>query len=177
MIIHDVVLTPNSVICDNNVAIATGNKDVWRSFANMNLVLQDFFNRFEIEYISALKEHLIYDKNRYNNSTDNLINDIVLVKDERTPRMKPNKAKVIVIIKGIDNRVRGFQLKLFQPSSNRTIIINWTLQIVLPFEINKSEGNETITRHKGMLPINADAKIELISKNVSDSSCCWGECQ
>ena len=90
----------------------------------MNLVLQDFFNRFEIEYISALKEHLIYDKNRYNNSTDNLINGIVLVKDERTPRMKPNKAKVIVIIKGIDNRVRGFQLKLFQPSSNRTIIIN-----------------------------------------------------
>ena len=90
----------------------------------MNLVLQDFFNRFEIEYISALKEHLIYDKNRYNNSTDNLINDIVLVKDERTPRMKPIKAKVIVIIKGIDNRVGGFQLKLFQPSSNRTIIIN-----------------------------------------------------
>ena len=90
----------------------------------MNLVLQDFFNRFEIEYISALKEHLIYDKNRYNNSTDNLINDIVLVKDERTPRMKPIKAKVIVIIKGIDNRVRGFQLKLFQPSSNRTIKIN-----------------------------------------------------
>ena len=90
----------------------------------MNLVLQDFFNRFEIEYISSLKEHLIYDKNRYNNSTDNLINGIVLVKDERTRRMKPNKAKVIVIIKGIDNRVRGFQLKLFQPSSNRTIIIN-----------------------------------------------------
>ena len=57
----------------------------------MKLVLQKFFNRFEKEYI---KEHHIYDKKRYSNYDNDLINDVVLIKEDITPRMKWRKAKV-----------------------------------------------------------------------------------
>ena len=60
----------------------------------MKLVLQKFFNRFEKEYILVLKERHIYDKKRNSNYNNDLINDVVLIKEDITPRMKWRKAKV-----------------------------------------------------------------------------------
>ena len=48
----------------------------------MKLVLQNLFNRFEKYHILALKEPHIYDKKRYNNSDNDLINDVVLIKKD-----------------------------------------------------------------------------------------------
>ena len=48
----------------------------------MKLVLQNLFNRFEKQHILALKEPHIYDKKRYNNSDNDLINDVVLIKKD-----------------------------------------------------------------------------------------------
>ena len=110
------------------------------------MVLQKFFNRFGNEYISAVKECYIYGNKRYNNSTDNLINDVVLVREVKTPRMKCKKTKVIEVIKGIDNHVIGLQFKLSQPSLNLTVTINRPLQLVVPSEMNKYERIETVTR-------------------------------
>ena len=65
------------------------------SFQHIKLVLQNFFNRFEREYILVLKERYIYDKKRFSNYDNDLINDIVLIKGDITPRMKWIKAKVV----------------------------------------------------------------------------------
>ena len=65
------------------------------SFQHIKLVLQNFFNRFEREYILVLKERYIYDKKRCSNYDNDLINDIVLIKGDINPRMKWIKAKVV----------------------------------------------------------------------------------
>ena len=92
--------------------------------------------------------------------------------------MKWKKAKVIEVIKGIDNHVRGIQLKVFQLSLNQTITIHRPLKFAVPFEINKIEGNETVTRTKRMAAINADARRKVISENLWLWHQVWqGECQ
>ena len=129
----DVTVTPNHLICgrntnkkcfDNNVTTDFDNKGVRNSFAHLKLVLQELSNRFENEYISPLKQRHIYNNKRYNNSTDDLINDVVLAKQKKTPRIKWKKAKIIDVIKGINNHIRGLQLKVFQPSLNQTFTIS-----------------------------------------------------
>ena len=129
----DVTVTPNHLICgrntnkkcfDNNVTTDFDYKGVRNSFAHLKLVLQELSNRFENEYISPLKQCHIYNNKRYNNSTDDLINDVVLAKQKKTPRIKWKKAKIIDVIKGINNHIRGLQLKVFQPSLNQTFTIS-----------------------------------------------------
>ena len=55
--------------------------DAQNSFQHRKLVLQKFFNRFWKEYILALKERHIYNKKRYSSYDDDLINDVVLIKE------------------------------------------------------------------------------------------------
>ena len=93
----------------------------------MKLVLQKFFNRFEKEYILALKKRHIYDRKRYSNYDNDLINDVVLIKEDIAPRMKWRKAKVVDVIRGRDNLTIGVELKIFRPKLNRTVTINQPL--------------------------------------------------
>ena len=72
----------------------------------------------------ALKERHIYDKKRYSTYDNDLINDVVLIKEDITPRMKWRKAKVVSVIRGRDNLMRGVELKVFQSKLNRTFTIN-----------------------------------------------------
>ena len=87
----------------------------------MKLVLQKFFNRFEKEYILVLKERHIYDKKRNSNYDNDLINDVVLIKEDITPRMNWRKAEVVNVIRGLNNLIKGPQLKVFQPKLNRAV--------------------------------------------------------
>ena len=80
----------------NDSSSADMNKtDGENFFQHIKLVLQNFFNRFEREYILVLKERYIYDKKRCSNYDNDLINDIVLIKGDINPRMKWIKAKVV----------------------------------------------------------------------------------
>ena len=99
----------------NDSSPADMNKtDGENSFQHIKLVLQNFFNRFEREYILVLKERYIYGKKRFSNYDNDLINDIVLIKGDITPRMKWIKAKVV---KEIEKKGR----KMFSIMS----ICNW----------------------------------------------------
>ena len=69
----------------------------------------------------ALKEHHIYDKKRYSNYDNDLINDVVLIKEDITPRMNWRKAEVVNVIRGLNNLIKGPQLKVFQPKLNRAV--------------------------------------------------------
>ena len=126
----DNILTPNHLIygcnidekCFNDSSSADMNKtNAQNSFQHMKLVLQKFFNRFEKEYILVLKERHIYDKKRNSNYNNDLINDVVLIKEDITPRMNWRKAEVVNVIRGLNNLIKGPQLKVFQPKLNRAV--------------------------------------------------------
>ena len=53
--------------------------------------------------------------------------------------MKWRKVKVVNVIIGRDNLIRGVELKVFQPKLNRTVTINRPLQLIIPFESNKTK--------------------------------------
>ena len=83
------ILTPNHLIdgrninekCFNDSSSADMFKtDAQNFFQHMKLVLQKYVSGFEKEYILTLKERHIYDKKRYSNYDNDLINDVVLIK-------------------------------------------------------------------------------------------------
>ena len=103
----------------------------------------------------ALKEHHIYDKKRYSNYDNDLINYVVLIKEDITPRMKWRKAKIVNKIRGQDNLIRGVEIKMFQPKLNCTVIINRPLQLFFSFEINNTVESVS-TRPRIVSAVNAD---------------------
>ena len=103
----------------------------------------------------ALKEHHIYDKKRYSNYDNDLINYVVLIKEDITPRMKWRKAKIVNKIRGQDNLIRGVEIKMFQPKLNCTVIINRPLQLFFSFEINNTVESVS-TRRRIVSAVNAD---------------------
>ena len=64
------------------------------------------------------------------------------------------------VIRGRDNLIRGVELKVFQPKLNRTVTINRSLQLIIPFEINKTVENVSI-RPRRVAAANADIKPKL----------------
>ena len=59
------------------------------------------------------------------------------------------------VTRGRDNHIRGVELKVFQPKLNRTVTINRSLQLIIPFEINKIVENVSI-RPRRVAAANAD---------------------
>ena len=131
----------------------------------MKLVLQKFFNRFEKEYILVLKERHIYDKKRNSNYNNDLINDVVLIKEDITPRMKWRKAKVVNKIRRRDNLIRGVEIKVFQPTLNCTVRINRLLQLFFSFEINNIVESVS-TRPRIVSAVNGDIKRKLTTEII-----------
>ena len=131
----------------------------------MKLVLQKFFNRFEKEYILVLKERHIYDKKRNSNYNNDLINDVVLIKEDITPRMKWRKAKVVNKIRRRDNLIRGVEIKVFQPKLNCTVRINRLLQLFFSFEINNIVESVS-TRPRIVSAVNGDIKRKLTTEII-----------
>ena len=114
----------------------------------------------EKRFNDSSSERHIYDRKRYSNYDNDLVNDVVLIKEDITPRIKWRKAKAVNVIRGRDNLIRGVELKVFQPKLNRTVTINRSLQLVIPFEINKTVENVSI-RPRRVAAANADIKPKL----------------
>ena len=113
----------------------------------------------------ALKEHHIYDKKRYSNYDNDLINDVVLIKEDITPRMKWRKAKVVSKIRRRDNLIIGVEIKVFQPMLNCTVRINRLLQLFFSFEINNIVESVS-TRPRIVSAVNGDIKRKLTTEII-----------
>ena len=77
----------------------------------------------------------MYDKKRYSNYDNDLIDDVVLIKEDITPRMKWRKAKLLNVTRGRDNLKGRVEFKVFQPKLSRTITINRPLELIIPFQL------------------------------------------
>ena len=145
--------------------------------ARMKLVLEHYFKRFEKEYTLALQEQHFYVNRRYGNYKRELRGDIVLIKEDILPRMRWRKGKVINVIRGRDNLIRGVELEVYQPNLNKTVRINRPLQHIVPFEITEEKTNTDIEtdneiRPKRIAAANADLKRRLTTDIVQ-----WHFCQ
>ena len=73
------------------------------------MILSQFKKRFYDEYIVPLKERHQYKVEKANNHLILKINDIILLKKDK-PRIKLRKEKIIKLLYGNDNLVRGVEL-------------------------------------------------------------------
>ena len=98
---------------------------------------------------------------------NDLIGDVVLIKEENTPRMKWKMGKVLDVVKGRDGLIRGVQIEVFQPHSERCTILNRPLQLIVPLEVNKRNEvpleskqvvDDVFIRSKRVAALDADAK-------------------
>ena len=64
------------------------------------------------------------------------VRDIVLLREYFVPSMKWLKDKVITLIPGIDNKVRGAELLVYNKNSEKTSKVRRPLQLIVPLEID-----------------------------------------
>ena len=81
------------------------------------------------------------------------------------------KGKVINVIKGRDNLIRGVKLEVYQPNFNKTVRINRPLQHIVPFKTAEEKRNiDTETdneiRPKRVAAANTDLKRRLTTDIV-----------
>ena len=81
------------------------------------------------------------------------------------------KGKVINVIKGRDNLIRGVKLEVYQPNFNKTVRINRPSQHIVPFKIAEENRNiDTETDNeiqpKRIAAANADLKKRLTTDIV-----------
>ena len=115
--IFDIPITPNSLIygrvvnqvgkdnINNYEFINEYEKNITERVKYLNDLLSHFWNRWKIEYIVDLRERTkLKNKEIINSITEN---DIVLVVNEKAPRCQWRVGKVIDLIKGKDDKIRG----------------------------------------------------------------------
>ena len=61
--------------------------------------------------------------------------------------------------------IRGVDPKVFQPKLTRTVTFNCLLQLIIPFEINKTVES-VLTRPRRVAAANADIKWKLITEII-----------
>ena len=87
-------------------------------------LLSVFKRRFEAECITALREKHIHNKPHFLQDNNVIVGDVVLSKEERIPRMKWRKEKIIGLIRGNDVEVRGSKPNVYQTKLKKTVVIN-----------------------------------------------------
>ena len=100
--------------------------------AHMKLVLENYSKCFETEYTLALQEQHFYVNTRNGSYKRELTGDIVLIKEDLLARMSWRKGKVINVIKGRDNLIKGVELEVYQPNLNKIVTINRPFQHTVP---------------------------------------------
>ena len=146
-------LTPYPLIYGRNIAtnklsllkIATDGESLRLNCKKINIILKHFVKRFTNEYLSSLHERYTYRTGKKVEDCRLYVGDIVLLREEFVPRMKWRKRKVLKLIRGIDNKVRGAELLVYNKNSEKTSKIKRPLQLIVPLEID-SLGNTKQSR-------------------------------
>ena len=124
-------------------------------------VFEHFKKRFITEYLTALQERHYYQQDKHKSKNNIQIGDVVLVKENKKNRLSWKKGKIINLLKGKDDIVRGVQLVMYQPNLNKTVNINRPIQLIVPLEIQEhsklpSEPAPDENRTQGVAEKNAD---------------------
>ena len=107
-----------------------------------------FSKRFTEEYLSLLHERYSYRDDRTGDNCRVYVGDIVLIKENFVTRMKWRKAKVLNLIWGKGNKVRGAELLIYNRETGKTSTLRRPLQLIMPLEtetVRDTKQNENNT--------------------------------
>ena len=124
----------DSIIFENDIRVRLDH---------LRKIITHFQTRFYKEYVVALRERHFYNANiKYDNHCDIKVGDVLLIKQDKIPRMCWKKGKVESLIIGTDGYVRGAVLRTHQKKVNKTSLIKRPLQYLIPLEITSVTGDE-----------------------------------
>ena len=148
-------------------------------------LLDHYWSRFRKEYLQELSEQQWYSQWKFKTDESLLIDDVVKIKDESyTPRNQWRQGRIINLVTGSDNLVRGASIECVINEKKR--IIQRPIQKLIPLEItkrntevlpninnnfNENESLPNINEHKDIqrpkrtAAANANAKIKLINED------------
>ena len=148
---EDEAITPSHLLYGRNIAsrnfmyfvteYCEQDNALLSKYKRLKMILSHFKKRFFDEYILALRERHQYEVKKTNNHPILKINDIVLLKEDK-PRIKWRKGKIIKLLYGNDNLVRGVEVLITQKLKGEMEKIRRPLQMIVPFELrNDFNGN------------------------------------
>ena len=98
--------------------------------------LDHYWNRFRKEYLQELPEQQRYNQRNFKKNESLLIDDVVIIKGENyTPRNQWRKGRIINLVIGSDNLIRGATIECV--INGKKSIIQRPIQKLIPLEITK----------------------------------------
>lgn len=160
------VITPNHLLfghslnIENKESLVESNFNLSKHTKYVNDLKEHFWRRWRAEYIPALRENQKLYKRT--NDVKPSVDDIVIVYDANQPRHKWLLGKIIKLIKGKDDIVRGAKVYLGKTKKNIERPINKLFPLELHVDTNKVDiepSRPTKTRREAS--IIADIKRKL----------------
>ena len=138
-------ITPNHLLHGRNVNIRNDSvrvnvlmgDEVRAKLDRYQTTLEHFRNRFYKEYVTSLRERHFYASSQkgFDNECKIRIGDVLLIKDDKTPRWNWKKGKVESLVTGNDGLVCGAVLRTYQEKLQNTTLIRRPLQLLIPLEL------------------------------------------
>ena len=103
-------------------------------------ILNHFWNRWRSEYLSELREVHSYAAKTQSKSEHSVVSvgNIVVVHNEHLPRGLWKLGKIVSVMKGRDNLVRGATVKI-GTKDGRRILLNRPIQLLYPLEVQSQK--------------------------------------
>ncbi|CAB4007545.1 PREDICTED: uncharacterized protein LOC100197852 [Paramuricea clavata] len=109
---------------------------------HLRKLLKDLWSRFRSNYLNELRQMNIYRKEKGGKARMIELGDVVLIKDDDpTPRTQWRMGKVLNLVKGRDEKVRGAKLKVLSKTGKQTYVFR-PIQRLIPFEIVETSRND-----------------------------------
>ena len=102
-----------------------------RRTKHLLVTMEHFWKRWKNEYVLCLRDYYKKGQSKANEIID--IDDVVIIADEKAPRHLWNLRRVIDLIKGKDNVLRGACVKVGKTGS----IINRPINKLYPLEVRR----------------------------------------
>ena len=155
----DESLKPYHLIYGRNIAtnkvsllkMATDGESLRLNCKKINIVLKHFTKRLTKEYLSLLHERYTCPTGKTDGDCRLYVGCIVVLREDFVPRMKWRKRKVMKLIHGIDNKIRGAELLVYNKNNKKTSKIKRRLQLVVLLE-RESLGNPEQSRNHCIEP-------------------------
>ena len=106
------------------------------------IVILHFKKRFHQEYLGKLQEQQLHKTQKFNNSCNVKVGDVVLIKDVNKTRMTWRKGRIEKLIEGKDGLVRGAEMKVYQSAKDKVTTILRPFQLIVPLELYEFDSNE-----------------------------------
>ena len=103
-----------------------------RRMHHLNQVLDHFWKRWKVEYLTGLRESHAYGQKVKRGDTDIAVGDVVLIYDPNQSRNMWRMGKVETLIQGADGAVRGASLRVL--SGSKSTLLRRPVQHLYPLE-------------------------------------------